>query len=284
MSYVTRFAPSPTGPLHLGHAFSALTAWDRARERGGKFVLRIEDGDITRCRPEWEELIYKDLHWLGIDWDTPVLHVTRNLDRYEAARARLSELGLLYPCACSRRDIQTALSAPQEDVTVGPDGIVYPGTCRNRAPFEAVEGDAIRLNMRAAIDRLGDVSQLEYRETGPFAPGNHRLDPDDLLNGVGDIVLFRKETGMIAYHLSVVVDDADQGITEAVRGADLIEATAIHRLLQALLDLPTPDYHHHDLIRDEHGKRLAKRSDAKAISKFREEGASPADIRRMVGL
>ena len=284
MNYVTRFAPSPTGPLHLGHAYSALIAWDRAQANGGQFLLRIEDGDITRCRPEWEALIYEDLHWLGLSWPEPIARVTDRIPLYNAARDRLENLGLLYPCSCSRKDIQSAFSAPQEGVPMGPDGIIYPGTCRNTSMSEASPTDAIRLNMAAAIAHLGDVSHLFYTETGPFEMGNHALSAQHLIENVGDIVLFRKDSGMAAYHLSVVVDDAAQYVTEAVRGADLIEATVIHRLLQALLDLPTPHYHHHDLIRDADGKRLAKRTDAKAISKFRADGATPDDIRAIVGL
>ena len=284
MNYVTRFAPSPTGPLHLGHAYSALIAWERAKANGGQFLLRIEDGDTTRCRPEWEALIYEDLHWLGLTWPEPIARVTDRIPLYDAARNRLQNLGLLYPCSCTRKDIQSAFSAPQEGIPMGPDGIIYPGTCRTKPMSEASSNDAIRLNMASAIAHLGDVSHLSYTETGPFETGNHALSAEHLIENVGDIVLFRKDTGMAAYHLSVVVDDAAQNVTEAVRGADLIEATVIHRLLQALLDLPTPLYHHHELIRDADGKRLAKRTDAKAISKFRAEGATPNDIRAMVGL
>lgn len=284
MNYVTRFAPSPTGPLHLGHAYSALIAWDRAKANGGQFLLRIEDGDTTRCRPEWEALIYEDLHWLGLTWPEPIARVTDRIPLYDAARNRLQNLGLLYPCSCTRKDIQSAFSAPQEGIPMGPDGIIYPGTCRSKPMSEAPSNDAIRLNMASAIAHLGDVSHLSYTETGPFETGNHALSAEHLIENVGDIVLFRKDTGMAAYHLSVVVDDAAQNVTEAVRGADLSEATVIHRLLQALLDLPTPLYHHHELIRDADGKRLAKRTDAKAISKFRAEGATPNDIRAMVGL
>ena len=284
MNYVTRFAPSPTGPLHLGHAYSALIAWDRAKANGGQFLLRIEDGDTTRCRPEWEALIYEDLHWLGLAWPEPIARVTDRIPLYDAARNRLQNLGLLYPCSCTRKDIQSAFSAPQEGVPMGPDGIIYPRTCRYKPMSEGSSNDAIRLNMATAIAHLGDVSHLSYTETGPFQTGNHALSAEHLIENVGDIVLFRKDTCMAAYHLSVVVDDAAQNVTEAVRGADLSEATVIHRLLQALLDLPTPLYHHHELIRDADGKRLAKRTDAKAISKFRAEGATPNDIRAMVGL
>lgn len=286
MPYVTRFAPSPTGPLHLGHAYSALIADQRARARNGTFLLRIEDGDISRCRPEWEELIITDLKWLGITWPEPVEHVTEREDIYAKALNKLNKLRLIYPCSCTRRDIQAAMSAPQEgaEPPMGPDGWIYPSTCRDRSMESFTSGEAIRLDMRKSVKYLGDVRRFSWEETGPFEPGTHHLDADQLIQGVGDIVLARKEIGTAAYHLSVVVDDAAQGVTEAVRGADLMEATQIHRLLQALLGLPEIAYHHHALIRDEDGKRLAKRTDAKAISKFRDEGYSPEDVRRMVGL
>jgi len=282
--YVTRFAPSPTGPLHLGHAYSALTAYQRARSHDGLFLLRIEDGDITRCRPEWEALIYADLRWLGITWPEPVLHVTAREDIYASALSRLEELGLIYPCSCTRRDVMNALSAPQEGAPMGPDGVIYPGTCRHRAMASFRHGEAVRLNMQKAVEYLGDVTRFSWVETGPDVPGAHRLSAHQLIHHVGDIVLARKEIGTAAYHLSVVLDDAHQGVTEAVRGADLREATQIHRLLQALLDLPEIAYHHHALIRDSKGIRLAKRADAKAISKFREEGLSPDDVKAMIGL
>jgi glutamyl-Q tRNA(Asp) synthetase len=284
MPYVTRFAPSPTGPLHLGHAFSALTAYTRAREQNGRFLLRIEDGDTSRCRPEWEALIYADLRWLGLTWPEPVLHITAREDIYASALKRLDEMGLVYPCSCTRRDVMNALSAPQEGAPMGPDGVIYPGTCRSRTMASFQPGDAIRLDMKKSIEYLRDVSRFSWQETGPYETGTHRLNPDHLIQGVGDIVLARKDLGTAAYHLSVVIDDAAQGITEAVRGADLMEATQIHRLLQALLDLPEIAYHHHPLIRDEDGKRLAKRSDAKAISKFREEGLAPEDVKALIGL
>ena len=284
MPYLTRFAPSPTGPLHLGHAYSALMAAARAKDAGGTLLLRIEDCDTSRCRPAWETQIYDDLTWLGLTWPTPVMHCSKREDAYRNALGKLESLGLTYPCNCTRKDIAAALSAPQEGATMGPDGVIYPGTCRDRPMASAQSGEALRLDMTKAIAHLGDITSLGYHETGPFGTGWHALNPEHMIDAVGDIVLFRKEICTAAYHLSVVVDDAAQNVTEAVRGADLIEATVIHRLLQALLDLPTPHYHHHALIRDENGKRLAKRHDAKAISKFRAEGATPADIRAMVGL
>ena len=282
MSYVTRFAPSPTGPLHLGHAFSALTAFDRATTQGGQCLLRIEDIDRDRSRPEWEALIYDDLAWLGLDWPRPVMRQSDRLPAYRAALGQLIALGLCYPCRCSRADIRAALAAPQEGAPVhGPDGLVYPGTCRGRSMTDAAETDAIRLNMAMALDSLGQVPA--FTETGPLHTGPHQMSADDMIAGIGDIVLARRDMGT-SYHLSVVVDDAAQGITEVVRGADLFEATFIHALLQDLLGLPRPDYFHHDLIRDETGKRLAKRDDARAIRRYRDDGLCPADIRRLVGL
>lgn len=282
--YRTRFAPSPTGPLHLGHAFSALTAYDRARQRGGQFLLRIEDTDLARCRPEHEAAITDDLHWLGLDWPIPVLRQSDHLPTYEAALNRLIVLDICYPCRCRRSDIRAALSAPQEGAThLPPDGAVYPGTCRHRTMADRAPRDAIRLNLARALGLLTAPDQLGFQETGVH-PGWHPLCPHSLIQTCGDVVLARKDIAAASYHLCVVVDDARQGITEVVRGTDLAEATPMHRLLQALLELPTPTYHHHRLIRDETGKRLAKRDDARALSLYRAEGASPQDIRRMVGL
>lgn len=279
---ITRFAPSPTGPLHLGHAYSALLAHDMARTEGGRFLLRIEDIDQTRTRPEWEALIYEDLHWLGLDWPTPVMRQSDRLPAHAAALQRLTSLGLVYPCTCSRADIRAALAAPQEGAPLhGPDGLVYPGTCRGQD--RAATNAAMRLDMAAALARIGTAAELGFTETGSRHRGTHVLDAGRLIKGVGDIVLARPGLGT-SYHLAVTVDDAAQGITDVIRGEDLFDATQIHRLLQALLELPTPTYHHHGLIRDAKGKRLAKRDDARAIRKYREDGASPDDIRHMVGL
>ncbi|MDJ0630344.1 MAG: tRNA glutamyl-Q(34) synthetase GluQRS [Rhodobacter sp.] len=294
MTYVTRFAPSPTGPLHLGHAFSALTAFDRARARGGTMLLRIEDIDAERSRPEWEALIYDDLAWLGLDWPKPVMRQSDRLLAYRAALDRLVAMGLCFPCRCSRGDIRAALSAPQEGAPVhGPDGLVYPGTCRGRPMSDAASTDVIRLNISAAVRRLerqrrpglspGPPSALSFTETGPLHGGRHCLSGVIAANGIGDVILARRDIGT-SYHLSVVIDDAAQGITEVVRGADLFDATHIHVLLQDLLGLPRPVYHHHALIRDDAGKRLAKRDDARSIRRYREDGLSPAEVRRMVGL
>ncbi len=281
MTFTTRFAPSPTGPLHLGHAYSALLASDLAAKHSGQFFLRIEDIDQSRARPAWEEQIYDDLHWLGLNWPEPVLRQSDCLPRYAAALAQLSAMGLTYPCRCNRADIEAAAGAPQEGVPqFGPDGRIYPGTCRTREMSNASDQDVIRLDMAAALKRLPNLS---FIETSEELGGEISLEPDALLTAVGDIILVRRNMGS-SYHLSVVVDDADQGITHVVRGADLFSSTQIHVVLQSLLDLPTPQYHHHRLIRDEAGKRLAKRDDARAIARYREDGASPTDIRRMVGL
>ena len=278
----TRFAPSPTGPLHLGHAYSAMLAYDLAQAAGGAFLLRIEDIDQSRARPHWQAQIFDDLHWLGLKWPEPVLCQSNNIQRYAKALKTLQNQGLLYRCSCNRRDIQAAVSAPQEGVepTFGPDGLIYPGTCRDQNHQQP--DAALRLNMRKACDFLGGVN-LGFNETGPASAGRQTIYADDLINTVGDIILSRRQMGT-SYHLSVVLDDADQAISHVIRGQDLFEATKIHVLLQNLLKLPTPDYHHHALIRDENGKRLAKRDDARAIAKYRDDGVTPADIRIMLGL
>ena len=272
----TRFAPSPTGPLHLGHAHSALTAWERGGADG--FLLRIEDIDAARCRPEWEALIEEDLAWLGLSWPRPVLRQSERRPLYAEAVDRLGAMGLAYPCRCRRADIRAALSAPQEGAR-GPDGPVYPGTCRGRAMAEAGPDDAIRLDVARAADLAGP---LAFHDTGPSHPGRHVVAPGALLSGVGDVVLARRDIGT-SYHVAVVVDDAAQGIEQVVRGADLFEATTIHVLLQVLLDLPRPVYHHHALVRDEGGRRLAKRDDARAIRSFRDEGMSAWEVRALAG-
>ncbi|MCR8723954.1 tRNA glutamyl-Q(34) synthetase GluQRS [Frigidibacter sp. ROC022] len=286
MMFRTRFAPSPTGYLHLGHAYSACLAHDMAKAQGGEMLLRIEDTDAGRCRPEYETAILEDLRWLGLDWPEPVRRQSEHLASYASALDKLSALGLTYPCRCTRGDIRAALSAPQEGAgtpDIGPDGPVYPGTCRGRSMAEAQPGNAIRLDMGRALALVAGRAP-GFTENGPLHAGRHALDPQALLTGTGDVVLARRDIGTAAYHLAVVVDDVDQGITEVVRGVDLFAATPLHVLLQTLLELPTPSYWHHDLIRDENGKRLAKRDDARAIRRYRAEGVSPAELREMVGL
>ena len=285
MMFRTRFAPSPTGPLHLGHAYSAMLAYDMAKRLGGEFLLRIEDIDQSRARASWTQMIYDDLEWLGLEWSEPVIVQSTRHSVYQKALVALWKQGFLYVCHCNRKDILAAASAPQEgSPMIGPDGVIYQGTCRglvndiaNPRPQDA----ALRLKL------CGERNQnYTFNEVGIGPDGETGIITSthaQMITEVGDIVLSRKDMGT-SYHLSVVLDDAAQGITHVVRGQDLFEATKIHVLLQSLLDLPTPIYHHHDLIRDDQGKRLAKRDDARAIAKFRDEGYTADDIRKLVGL
>jgi glutamyl-Q tRNA(Asp) synthetase len=269
---VTRFAPSPTGLLHLGHAYSALFAYRVAA--GGRFLLRIEDIDATRCRPEFVDAAERDLAWLGLAWERPVRRQSQHFADYAAALGRLRDRGLVYPCFCTRADIARSADAPH-----GPDGALYPGTCRHLGDDErqrriaAGTPYALRLDVARAM-----------RMTGPLAwfdldAGEQVARPDTL----GDVVLARKETPT-SYHLAVTVDDALQGVTLVTRGTDLFHATHIHRLLQALLDLPVPQWRHHHLLLDDSGRRLAKRDRAATIAALREAGVTPADVRRRAGL
>ena len=276
MAFVTRFAPSPTGPLHLGHAYSALLAHDMARTAAGRFLLRMEDTDPDRCLPAYETGIVADLIWLGLTWDGPVYRQSTRIASYNA---RLESLqALLYPCSCTRSDIRSALAAPQEGVAHP----VYPGTCRGRSMDSRRPGDALRLNLEAAL--AGLPADLPFTETGPAHRGTHRVDGATAMAAIGDVVLSRKGEDIVAYFLASAFDDADQGVTHVIRGEDLFEFTPIQVILQHLFGLPTPVYHHHGLIRDPQGKRLAKRDDARALSTFRADGATPADIRALVGL
>ncbi len=280
MNFVTRFAPSPTGPLHLGHAYSALVAHDKARALGGQFLLRIDDLDQSRARGTWEDQIYEDLEWLGIRWDGPVRKQSDHFEDYRTSIKHLNDKGLIYPCKCKRRDIEVALDAPQEGVPrFGPDGLIYPGTCRNRSMRDRQSSDALRLDLsKATLD-----APLAFSETGPTHFGTHSVTTEHLQTWVGDPVIAR--SGMAAsYHLAVVIDDAASGVTHAIRGEDLFEASYIQRFLQAQLNLPPVVYHHHPLVRDDNGKRLAKRDDARAVSKYRADGVTPDDIRKMVGI
>ena len=285
MRFRTRFAPSPTGPLHLGHAYSAILAHDMARAAGGDFLLRIDDIDQSRARPIWEAQIITDLQWLGLRWDGPPRRQSDHLPAYRAAIDQLGQMGLTFPCHCTRRDIRDAANAPQEGgpPPTGPDGLIYPGTCRHRPMAAMGPGDAIRHDMTKAMDMARQAAARGFDETGPAHQGHHPITAQNMIATIGDVVLARPAMGA-AYHLSVVIDDAEQAVTHVIRGQDLFAATAIHVLLQALLDLPTPQYHHHHLIRDDTGKRLAKRDDARAIHSYRAEGATPQDIRRMIGL
>ncbi|MEM8537982.1 MAG: tRNA glutamyl-Q(34) synthetase GluQRS [Pseudomonadota bacterium] len=272
---ITRFAPSPTGPLHLGHAFSALTVWDVAHRAGGMAMLRIEDTDSTRCRPAWEQGILDDLSWLGLKWPTPVRRQSDHFATYTNVLQKLMNRGLIYPCSCTRKQIIAAGAQP------GLDGYVYPGTCRGRAMADRQPGDALRLDLGKAVKQLPDT--LSYVETATGAPATQTFRTAQLIETTGDPVLARKETGDPAYHLACVVDDALQNVTHVVRGADLQPLTPLHVLLQSLLGLPTPVYHHHALITDAAGKRLAKIDHSKAIGTYRAEGATVQDIKDMIG-
>jgi glutamyl-Q tRNA(Asp) synthetase len=272
----TRFAPSPTGPLHLGHAYSALYGHRLAEAKNGLWLLRIDDLDHSRSKPEWTQQIFDDLRWLGLAWPEPVRFQSQETASYQTALDALARAGVIYPCCCNRADIAQAAAAPQEGVPgFGPDGRIYPGTCRHRSLSQAGVGDALRLNMRKAVKAL--QKPVTYEEFGTQLSERITLKPEALIAQVGDVVLRRKDQGA-AYHLAVVIDDDAQNITDVVRGADLSAATQIHVVLQQLLNIQTPRYHHHALIRDKTGKRLAKRSDSEALSTLRNAGHSAQDI------
>jgi glutamyl-Q tRNA(Asp) synthetase len=284
---VLRFAPSPNGYLHLGHALSALVDFEMARALGGRFLLRIEDIDAARCRPEFEQAIYDDLAWLGIEWEHPVRRQSDHLDAYAQALAKLEAQGLVYPSFESRADIARHVAqhsgAPWPH---DPDGSpLYPGMAKQLAPDErarriaAGEPYALRLDMDAALKRTGALTWVEIG-------ADPKQDHETLMaepQAWGDVVLARKDTPT-SYHLSVAVDDALQGITHVVRGQDLYQATSVHRVLQTLLGLPPPLYHHHRLVLDAEGHKLSKSTQATALRELRQKGATPADIRRMIGL
>jgi glutamyl-Q tRNA(Asp) synthetase len=250
-----------------------------AQAAGGTFLLRIEDIDQSRARPEWEALIYEDLRWLGLSWPEPVMRQSERQPAYDAALDALWARGLLYPCNCTRRDIEEASRAPQEGAPLlGPDGLVYPGPCRGRdRTGPRPKGAVLRLDMSRAVAQCAELHFVETGQGLDGESGDISLAAAGLVSRVGDVVLCRRDMGT-SYHLSVVVDDAHQGITHVVRGRDLFEATSIHVVLQALLGLPVPVYHHHRLIRDATGKRLAKRDDARALSAYRADGLSPQEV------
>lgn len=279
---VERFAPSPTGYLHLGHGFSAIAAYESAVAQNGRFLLRMEDIDTARSKPDFETAIYEDLRWLGLDWETPVLRQSERLVHYNKALAQLVDMGVCYPCSCSRRDIAEALSAPQEGAAqqFGPDGVIYPRSCSTRSMAQRTDADAVRLDMHKAVALISDLDRTGYTETGENA-GWHPLSASYLVEHCGDVVLARRDIGT-SYHLAVVVDDAAQSVTHVTRGADMAPATPIHVVLQHLLNLPTPVYCHHRLIRDDAGKRLAKRHDALALRTLRNAGWTPQDVRAAV--
>jgi glutamyl-Q tRNA(Asp) synthetase len=270
---VFRFAPSPNGRLHLGHAASAQLNARLARENGGRFLVRIEDIDITRCRPEFETAIFRDLAWLRLTWETPVLRQSERFHCYGEALEALQSKDLLYPCFCSRKDIARDSAFLGSD----PDGApLYSGRCRRLTEQEqqdrmkAGEPYALRLDMKAALATVG--KRLTWREGAPRSWACViRAEPEFW----GDVVLRRKEFPA-SYHIAVVLDDAFQGVTHVVRGQDLFAATAIHRLLQVLLDLPEPDYHHHELVRDLHGGKLSKSLGSRSLDDLRAEGLTAA--------
>ncbi len=276
---VTRFAPSPTGELHIGHALAARVAHDLARDSGGRFLLRMEDIDSVRCRPEYEQGICDDLRWLGFQWDGDVLRQSEHLPRYRAHLDDLAEAGLTYPCFCTRGEIAAEIAA-MGAAPHGPDGPRYPGTCRQldrakrRERLSRGDAFAIRFDVGAALARVG--ATLHFEETGRGPTGERGVIDADPRAG-GDIVLGRKDLG-VSYHLAVVLDDDRQGVTLVTRGDDLFSATPVQRLLQAVLGLRVPRYHHHLLLRDEAGRRLAKRDAARSLAALRAAGESAAAV------
>lgn len=271
MTFITRFAPSPTGPLHIGHAYSALLCWNAAQAAGGRFLLRIEDIDLTRCRPEFEAGILADLAWLGLEWEEPVWRQSERMAEYGAALDALDARGLVYPCFCSRAEIREAAA---ED---GIEGPIYPGTCRGldreeaRARIAAGEPAAWRLAMDRALDLTGPIAWTDE------LAGHQTWDG----TGWGDVVLARKEIGT-GYHLAVTVDDAAQGITHVIRGRDLFETTHVHVVLQRLMELPTPSYRHHDLLTDDEGEKLSKRTGAASLRAAIDSGLDHAGLARLL--
>jgi glutamyl-Q tRNA(Asp) synthetase len=285
---VFRFAPSPNGYLHLGHAYSALLNFDLARASGGRFLLRIEDIDATRCRPELEAAIYEDLAWLGISWETPVRRQSEHFANYRDALEKLSAKGLIYPSFESRAEIARLVAQRETEAPWprDPDGApLYPGAAKSLSSDqrELLIGQgtlyALRLDMAAALARAGELRWEELGEGPDGETGSVSARPE----AWGDVILARKETPT-SYHLSVVIDDALQGVTDVVRGQDLFWSTSVHLLLQHLLGIPQPAYRHHRLIADSLGQKLSKSTAATGLRELRGEGATPADIRRIVGL
>lgn len=283
-NFVTRFAPSPTGYLHLGHAFSALTAYDAARSAGGRFLLRIEDIDQGRCRPAFEQAIYDDLEWLGVVWETPPRRQSDHFDDYEAALQKLIDRGVVYRCFKTRKEVLEEIARAPHLSADGPEGPQYIG-----APLAAYEERSLlaegapfawRLSLAAARAALGAAfGTLTVCEETADGARRYPATPEIF----GDAVIARKDSGT-SYHLASVHDDALQGVTHVIRGEDLRAAAHLHRLLQALLDLPEPRYRHHRLIADETGRRLAKRDQSATLRSLRESGAAPAEVRRRLGL
>ena len=277
---VTRFAPSPTGWLHRGHAYSALTASDFARRNAGRFILRIEDIDRTRCRPEYEAAIFEDLAWLGLEWEAPVRRQSDHMADYGRALRELGERSLLYRCFRTRREIAEAIEAAPHGTMEAYRGTPLP-PAEEQSRLEAGEAYAWRLSLEAAERLLGGFDRLSFVEEGQ-GPGGEQGEVVARPELGGDVVLARKDVG-VAYHLAVVHDDALQGVTHVIRGQDLFEATHVQRLLQALLGLPTPVYRHHRLLTGPDGKRFAKRDGAQTLRSLREAGITAADLRAEMG-
>lgn len=276
-SYLTRFAPSPTGLLHVGHAASVWFAWDHAGRSPGNFILRIEDIDGTRCRPEFEKAIYDDLHWLGVSWAAPVRRQSEHFAEYRAMLDQLDGMGLLYPCFCTRKEIEEEI-ARSPSAPHGPEGHLYPGTCKQLSASERADKIAQGLPYAIRID-MDKASAM----AGPLRWHDLSAGWQDATPGIlGDAVLARKDTP-VSYHLCVTHDDALQGVSLVTRGQDLFHATHLHRLLQALLDLPTPDYDHHRLLFGPDGKKFSKRNKGLTLGAVRQKGFSPDELQRMLG-
>ena len=277
---IERFAPSPTGYLHLGHAYSAIMAWRASKTKGGKFFLRIEDVDKTRSKEQFTQAIFEDLARLGITWDAPVVFQSERFSIYDSYLSKLIAKGLCFPCRCSRKDIRDSLEAPNSPLAAGGTKLLYPGTCRNRTFEDINQGDAVRLNIAKVIEYLGGklhFPKLEIKELGPTFSGVHSVTPEYLQENFGDIVLARKHIGT-SYHLSVVIDDAFMGISNVTRGEDIFDSTFVHRLLQELLGLPVPTWTHHGLITDENGARLAKRHPSYTLRSLWDQGLQSREI------
>jgi glutamyl-Q tRNA(Asp) synthetase len=282
--FVTRFAPSPTGLLHLGHAYSALIAFDAARAGNGRFILRIEDIDQTRCRPEFEQAIYEDLKWLGFVWETPVLRQSDHFNDYDGALQTLIEKNLVYRCFKTRKEVADEIARAPHLTPDGPEGPQYVGAPLDPDEEQSLLGEnapfAWRLSISAAKEYLGSsFDRLSFAEEKDGCTINTKATPEIF----GDAIIARKDNGT-SYHLASVYDDALQGVTHVIRGQDLYHAAHLHRLLQALLDLPAPVYRHHRLITDDSGKRLAKRDRAATIQALRQSGATPGGIRKRLGV
>jgi len=274
---IERTAPSPTGDIHLGHVYSALTAYRNAKANNGFFKLRIEDIDITRCKIEYENVIIKNLTWLGLKWDEKIMRQRNRYKSYNLAIDQLLKEDLLYPCSCSRTDVKKALSAPHIEDT---SSLVYPGTCKKVKPNKGVK--ALRLNIDKAIKKLGN-DKLYFYETGITVGNSHEkrsISNETLKKKFGDLVVARKDIGT-SYNLSVIIDDSAQEVTHVTRGIDLLDVTPIQVLLQRILGLQTPTYHHHKLICDDDGKKLSKRSSSQSISNLIQEGFSSSEVIEM---